>query len=206
MSAVNRKPIFTAVKALRKGQGFTLAEVKLLDAAIDEAVGQIVTPVSINPGRRVSQRGIDLMHRFEGCELEAYKDPGSKDGLPITIGYGSTSDMDGNPIRLGTTWSQEQANAKFEQDLAKFSAKVDALIGSAPTTQHQFDAMCALAYNIGIGAFMKSTVLRKHKAGDYVGAAAAFAMWVKNDGAIMRGLVRRRAAEADLYDDPEVMP
>jgi lysozyme len=150
-------------------------------------------------GRQVSQRGIDLMHQFEGCVLKAYKDPGSKDGLPITIGFGSTSDLDGNPIKLGTVWTKEQACAKFAQDLQKFAAQVDKLIGSAPTDQSQFDACVALAYNVGVGAFAKSTVLRKHKAGDHAGAAAAFGMWVKNDGVTMRGLVRRRAAEAALY-------
>lgn len=194
---IERKPIFQAVKALRKGQGFTLAEVKLLDAAIDEALGAapaIVIPIAPS-GRHVSQRGIDLMHSFESCELDAYKDPGSKDGLPITIGWGST----GPDIRLGMRWTQEQCDARFAADLAKFSAKVDAMLGDSFTDQSMFDAMVSLAYNIGVGAFQKSTVLRKHKAGDHPGAAAAFSMWVKNDGKVMRGLVRRRAAEAALY-------
>lgn len=203
---MNRKPIFAVVKALRNGQGFTAAEVKLLDAAIDETVatlfGHAPTPAAPAPvqtgGRKVSPRGIALMHEFEGCRLTAYPDPGSVDGHPWTIGWGST----GEGIYKGVTWTQAEADERFERDLdRKYGKAVDDLLGTSPTTQHQFDAMVALCYNIGIAAFKKSTVLRKHKAGDYEGAAIAFGMWVKNDGKVMRGLVRRRAAEADLYDD-----
>lgn len=203
---MNRKLIFDAAK--RRGAVFkTGADVADMDAAIDAAFAPTDAPtapiVPISGGRSVSQRGIDLMHQFESCKLEAYKDPGSKDGLPITIGWGSTSNFDGTPIRLGMRWTQEQCDARYATDLAKFAAQVDKAIGAAPTTQHQFDAMVSLAYNIGAGrgGLATSTVLRKHKAGDYIGAANAFVMWNKNDGKVMRGLTRRRLAEADLYDD-----
>lgn len=201
---MNRKPIFAAVRVLRGGKAFTLDEVRVLDAAIDEALNDdsVVAPGAPVPTpsparRRLSPKGVALIHSFETCVLAAYPDPGSKDGHPWTIGWGST----GPGIHKGVTWTQADADARFERDSAEFSAKVDALIGTAPATQNQFDAMVSLAYNIGVKALGQSTVLRKHKAGDYVGAAAAFAMWIKNDGKIMRGLVRRRAAEADLYDD-----
>jgi GH24 family phage-related lysozyme (muramidase) len=197
MSLIDRKPIFTAVKTLRNGQGFTLDEVKMLDAAIDQAMAN-VTPQFGHPertGRQVGPRGIALMHEFEGLVLDAYPDPGSKDGNPWTIGRGST----GPGIHKGVRWTRDQADARFAEDIAKFAAKVDALIGDAPTDPSQFDALVSLAYNIGIEALKKSTVLRKHKAGDHAGAAAAFGMWVKNDGKVMKGLVRRRAAEAALY-------
>ncbi len=199
MSAIDRRQIFQAVKALRKGQGFTLAEVHVLDAAIDAAMGGVSThpstPPVVSAGRQVSQRGIDLIHSFEQCKLAAYPDPGSKDGHPWTIGWGST----GEGIARGVTWTQAECDARFAADLAKFAARVDALLGDSFTDQSMFDAMVSLSYNIGVGAFQKSTVLRKHKAGDHAGAAAAFSMWVKNDGKVMRGLVRRRAAEAARY-------
>jgi lysozyme len=201
VSLIDRKPIFTAVKELRGGKPFTLAEVHLLDAAIDRGManvtpqfGQIIPPAP-PAGRQVSQRGVDLIHSFEACKLTAYPDPGSRDGHPWTIGWGST----GPDIKKGTVWTQAQADARFAADLAEFAAKVEALIGDAPTDQSQFDALVSLAYNIGTEALRKSTVLRKHKAGDFPGAAAAFALWNKNDGKVMRGLVRRRAAEATLY-------
>lgn len=198
MSIIDRKPIFAAVKALRKGQGFTMEEVKLLDAAIDQGMAN-VTPQFGHPeppkGRQIGPRGIALMHEFEGLVLDAYPDPGSKDGNPWTIGRGST----GPGIHKGVRWTQQQADERFASDLVAFAAKVDALIGDAPTDPSQFDALCSLAYNIGVDALKKSTVLRKHKAGDHAGAAAAFGMWVKNDGKVMKGLVRRRSAEAALY-------
>ncbi len=146
-------------------------------------------------GRRISQRGCDLMHRFEGCRLTAYPDPGSSNGEPWTIGWGST----GPDIRPGTVWTQAQADARFRQDLRKFEGGVVARLGEAPTTQSQFDAMVSLAYNIGLAAFGGSTLLKKHNAGDYEGAANAFRSWRFNDGKEMRGLLRRREAEAALY-------
>jgi len=142
-----------------------------------------------------------LMHQFEGCKLKAYPDPGSKDGKPWTIGWGST----GPDIGPGTVWTQEQADERFLTDLTAFGDKVAKLIGEAPTTAHQMAAMVSLAYNIGAGegGFKTSTVLRKHKEGDYAGAQDAFMLWTKNDGRVMRGLLRRRVAEALLYGTPD---
>jgi len=146
----------------------------------------------------VSQAAIDLIHSFESFRSNAYKDPGSKNGLPITIGWGSTSDLQGKPIKLGNVWTREQADAKFKQDIDKFSAGV--IVEAGPSTQGQIDAMVSFAYNVGIGAFRSSTLLKKHKAGDYKGAAAEFGKWVFNDGKRMNGLVRRREAERKLYE------
>jgi GH24 family phage-related lysozyme (muramidase) len=206
---VDRARIFHAVKALRKGEAFTLAEVRLLDAAIDAAFAPEsqqearTAPIAASgtqpaPHRRLSPKGRVLIHSFEQCRLDAYPDPGSKDGKPWTIGWGST----GPDIVRGLKWTQAECDVRFERDIAVYEQAVDRLTAGAATNQNQFDAMVSLCYNIGIGAFQKSTVLRKHRAGDYHGAAAAFLMWVKNDGKVMRGLQRRRAAEADLYDDP----
>lgn len=197
---MNRAPIFQAVKALRGGKGFTLDEVRVLDLAIDAglAEGQPASPPPPASGRKVSPKGVKLMHEFEGCKLTAYPDPGSADGNPWTIGFGST----GPGIAKGVTWTQAQCDERFAADLdAKYGKAVNDMLGDSPTTQHQFDALVALCYNIGISALRGSTVLRKHKAGDYLGAARAFVMWNKNDGQVMRGLTRRRLAESDLYDD-----
>lgn len=164
-----------------------------------QAALDAVLPPKVPASRRVNQAGIDLIHSFESLRLEAYPDPGSSNGLPVTIGWGSTSDLNGKPIKLGDRWTRAQADAKFEQDLAKFSAGVAEAIGDAPTTDNQFAAMTSLAYNIGLAAFSRSTLLRMHKAGDHAGAQAQFGRWVRNDGRVLRGLVRRRAAEAALY-------
>lgn len=182
---MDTKLLFDAIRRI-KGSPLTQADVDAVNAALIPAKAAELT---------VSPRGIKLLHSFEGCRLKAYPDPGSKDGNPWTIGWGST----GPGIGPGVVWTQAQADARFAADLAKFAWRVAALLDGVPTTQSQFDALVSLAYNIGVNALAGSTVLRRHKAGDYAGAQAAFAMWNKNDGKVMKGLVNRRAAEAELY-------
>ncbi len=143
--------------------------------------------------KRVSQAGVDLIHSFESCRLAAYPDPGSVDGKPWTIGWGST----GPGIAKGVVWTQKQADDRFAADLGRFEKAV-ALMAPV-TTQNQFDALVSFAYNVGLNALNDSTLLRLHKRGDYAGAKDQFARWNKNDGKVMNGLTRRRAAEAALY-------
>lgn len=144
---------------------------------------------------------VSLVQEFEGCakkhsdgSIRAYPDPGSG-GDPWTIGWGST----GPDIKPGTIWTQQQCDDRLSADLTSFAAKVSAVIGSAATTQHQFDALTSFAYNVGVGNLQASTLLKLHKAGDHAGAEAQFARWNKAAGKVMAGLTRRRAAEAALY-------
>lgn len=142
-----------------------------------------------------------LVREFEGCarrqpdgSFAAYPDPGTG-GDPWTIGWGST----GPDIMSGLVWTQQQCDDRLEQDITAFAAKVANLLGAAPTSQHQFDAMVCFAYNVGIGNLASSSLLKCHKAGDFAGAQQQFALWNKAAGRILPGLVRRRAAEAALY-------
>lgn len=205
---MNRQVIFETIRPWVPNGKFSPDMVSALDRAIDEATRVVAAAVpsprpSQGLGRRVSPAGIALMHRFESCRLTSYPDPGSKDGKPWTIGWGST----GSDIVPGMTWTQAQCDDRYARDLAKFEDGVTRLLGGAPTTQGQFDALVSLAYNIGLDedadtiaeGLGDSSLLKKHKAGDYDGAATAFASWRFNDGRSMTGLVRRRAAEADLY-------
>jgi lysozyme len=131
---------------------------------------------------------------YEKCRLKAYM-PTPND-VP-TIGWGST----GPDIKLGMVWTQAQADARFAADLARFASKVTALLGAAPTTQAQFDALVSFAYNVGDGdgGLKTSTLLRMHKAGDYHGTAGQFGRWNKQAGRVLNGLTTRRSAEADIY-------
>lgn len=186
-----RKPIFDAIRATR-GKGFDQMEV----GAISNLLDALDVPREAKAdGLTVSPEGIALMHHFEQCRLEAYPDPGSRDGKPWTIGWGAT----GAGIAKGTVWTQAQADARYEQDLAKFSNGVADMLRDTPTTPAQFDALVSLAYNIGLGNFAGSTLLRMHKAGDHSGAANQFSRWQFNDGKPMRGLLRRRMVEAAHY-------
>jgi lysozyme len=151
-----------------------------------------------------SDKCIDLVKSFEGYAkkradggCDAYPDPASG-GDPWTIGYGSTGDS----IRRGTVWTRQQADERFASDLAKFGVRVEALLGGALTTQHQFDALVSFAYNLGLGNLASSTLLRKHRARDFEGAANEFLKWDKAQGKVMAGLTKRRAAERALYRLP----
>lgn len=145
---------------------------------------------------KVGPRAIAMMHHFEGCRLVGYL-PTPND-VP-TIGWGNTTYLDGRKVKLGDRITQAEADALFEGMLQKFAKGVEQLIDGAATTPAQFGAMVCLAYNIGIGAFARSTVLRLHKVGDWDGAAKAFLPWNKQAGRVLTGLVRRRQTEALLY-------
>lgn len=135
-----------------------------------------------------------IVKAFEGCELEAYPDPGSG-GDPWTIGWGAT----GPGIAKGVKWTQTQADDRLLSDLQRFGDQVAKLTDGFPTTAHQFAAMTSFSYNVGSANLAKSTLLKKHRAGDYTGAQAEFARWNKAAGKVMKGLTRRRAQEAALY-------
>jgi lysozyme len=109
---------------------------------------------------KLSQRGIDLIKQFEGYSSKAYPDPATG-GAPWTIGYGTTKG-----VKPGMIITAGQAEKMLRDDVAKFESGVSSLI-TAPTTQGQFDAMVSLAYNIGLGNFGKSTLLKKHNARCY---------------------------------------
>jgi GH24 family phage-related lysozyme (muramidase) len=160
------------------------------------------TPAALATGSKLvlGKKGIALIQSFESCEtklpdnrFQAYPDPGSRDGKPWTIGWGST----GADVTPGTIWTQKQCDDRFAEDMARYVADVAAAIGNAPTTQSQFDALVSFHYNTG--AIRSATLTKRHKAGDFAGAEEAFMWWNKNDGKVMRGLTRRRRAEADLY-------
>lgn len=140
----------------------------------------------------VGPRAKALIKSYEQCRLTAYL-PTPND-VP-TIGWGTT----GADVQMGLTWTQAQCDARFEADLAKFAAGVEAALNGAPTQAREFGAMVSLAYNIGTGAFASSTLCRKHREGDTVGAAAEFPRWNKQAGKVLGGLTKRRAAEAALY-------
>lgn len=143
---------------------------------------------------KTSQAGIDLIHSFESLRLKAYPDPGSKDGKPYTVGWGST----GSDIGPGTVWTKEKADQRFASDLSKFEQAVSLLV-KVPLTQYQFDALVSFAYNLGIGSLKSSTLLKMLNEGYYSNAGLQILRWTKNDGVEMAGLVRRRKAELKMF-------
>lgn len=164
-------------------------------------------PSASNTGseRGIGAAGVALIKRFEGCArlrtdgmVAAYPDPGTG-GEPWTIGWGATGrdHVHGGRIGPQTVWTQAQCDARLADDLSRYAADVARALGMAPATQAQFDAMVSFHYNTG--AIARATLTQKHIAGDYQGAAREFARWNKAGGRVLKGLVRRRAAEAELY-------
>lgn len=189
---MNRKMIFDAVRRML-GRGFRSAEVASLDAAIDDALDPPAP-------HRLGASGLALIRKWEGCgrrcadgKIEAYPDPGSKDGHPWTIGWGAT----GAGIGPGTVWTQAQCDARLDADVLRYAADVARTIGAAPTTASQFDALVSFHYNTG--AIASATLTRLHRAGRFAEAQREFSRWIHNGGRVMAGLVRRRAEEAALY-------
>ncbi|MES2904583.1 MAG: lysozyme [Pseudomonadota bacterium] len=140
---------------------------------------------------KINARGLALIKAFEGLRLDAYRCPAGV----ATIGYGST----GPHVRMGMTITPGEAERLLEKDIARFEAGVTAMLTGVPTSEDEFSAMVSLAFNVGLGNFATSTLLKRHKMGNKVGAANAFLSWVFANKRKLAGLVRRREAERDLY-------
>lgn len=187
------KPLFDIARELDDDDdGLSQIEVDILDAAIAQARSSSGVAPPPKSDRDIGAAGLAIVKESEGLRLKAYLCP----ARVLTIGYGST----GPHVKPGMVITEAQAEALLRDDLSRFE---DAVAKAAPrATQNQFDAMVSLAFNIGIGAFLKSSVLRQHLAGNHVAAGQAFGMWVKAKGRTLPGLVTRRAAEAALYRKP----
>jgi lysozyme len=153
---------------------------------------------------KTSQRGKKFVQGFEHCVLKAYADPKSG-GYPWTCGWGST-----RGVTPTTVWTQAEADAHFEDDIAEAERLVLHYV-TAPMTQGQFDAFVSIFQNVGPGSAAKdgigrlksgqpSTLLRKFNAGDVHGAADEWMRWVSPGSNVENGLRRRRRGELhELY-------
>jgi lysozyme len=139
----------------------------------------------------INNAGIALIKKFEGLRLKAYTCPA---GI-WTIGFGHT----GPDVGPGEEINEREAEQLLKGDLIKFEHGVEEFLDGTPASFNEFSAMVSLAYNIGLGNFRKSSVLKFHKAGKKTLAANAFLLWSKAKGKILPGLVTRRNAERSLY-------
>jgi lysozyme len=176
--------------------------------------------------KRISQVGIELIQRFESCELEAYPDPGSElgcicgqhglkmyeyrsienwkalKGHPWTIGWGHT----GPEVVPGLRWTRRQADRTFEIDLLVYERGVTSLL-TRDVTQNCFDALVSFAYNCGLDidsdtvaeGLGDSTLLRLVNSGEFSAAADEFLKWDTSNGRKLNGLHTRRLCERALF-------
>ena len=138
---------------------------------------------------KTSPKGIALIKKFEGLRLKAYLCPGGV----WTIGYGHTA-----CVKPGMVISEAQAEEFLKADLISFERYLNGL--GLALNQNQFDALISLIYNIGIGNFQKSTLLRKARINANDNSIMdEFLRWVYSKGRVLPGLQRRRLREMKLY-------
>jgi lysozyme len=146
--------------------------------------------MGVNDSMQYSQTGEQLTEQFEGCRFEAYQDVRGV----WTIGYGHTAG-----VAPGDACTQDQAEAWLQQDI-QWAANAVKHYVTVALTQNEFDALTDFVFNLGIGNFSGSTLLRKLNAGDYAGAAAQFDLWDMAGGQVVAGLLRRRQAETAEFN------
>ncbi|MCZ8129374.1 MAG: glycoside hydrolase family protein [Microcystis sp. LE19-114.1B] len=147
---------------------------------------------------KVSQNCIDLIKKWEGCKLTAYKCPAGV----WTIGIGTTCYPDGRRVREGDKITDQQAEGFLVHECEEKAKAVDKLV-NVDLHQNQFDALVSFAYNVGIGAFKESTLLRLLNQPNYNEAANQFKEWnkatVNGQRVVLEGLVNRRKDEEELF-------
>lgn len=145
---------------------------------------------------KASQKGLDLIKRFEGLELKPYKCPA---GIP-TIGYGNTYYPSGTKVKLtDPAITQIVAEALLKFLLGSYEKSIDSFCRD-DINQNQFDALVSFAYNCGVNNLKSSTLLKKVNANPQdVTIRNEFMKWNKTGGRVLAGLTKRRQAEADLY-------
>lgn len=143
--------------------------------------------------RKISDVGLAKLKQWEGLRLAAYRDSA---GI-LTIGYGHTSDA-AMKVVAGQTITEGRADELLRIDLDDAEEAVSAKV-KVTLTDNQFAALVSFAFNVGITAFAKSTLLRKLNKGDYAAVPSELARWNKSGGKVVQGLTNRRAAEAGLW-------
>jgi lysozyme len=141
----------------------------------------------------ISSEGIALIKKFEGCELKAYRCAANV----LTIGYGHTKD-----VTEDMEITQEEAENMLIHELMDYCNYVDMYV-EVPLEQHQFDSLVSWTYNLGPTNLKSSTLLKVLNGKDYEGVPAQIKRWNKANGEVKKGLIRRREAEALMFENKE---
>lgn len=142
---------------------------------------------------KISYIGLDLIKSYETLQLTAYR--ALKTEKYLTIGYGHY----GPDVKEGQTITKEEATKLLQQDVQTAENELNQLLRqNVLLTQNQFDALCSLVFNIGVGNFRKST-LRKKLLNHIQSVDCEFMKWVYSDGHYVQGLYNRRKKEVELF-------
>ena len=138
----------------------------------------------------ISKEGIALIKKFEGCELEAYK---CAAGV-WTIGYGHTKD-----VKEGEVITKEEAESMLVHELQEYCNDVDIAV-KVDLKQNEFDALVSWTYNLGPTNLNSSTMLRVLNESKHDDVPTQIKRWNKAGGEVLKGLIRRRNAEALMFE------
>ena len=141
----------------------------------------------------ISQEGLSLIKKFEGCELEAYK---CAAGV-WTIGFGSIKG-----VKQGDTITQEEADNLLLHEMDEYEGYINDAV-NVDLNQNQFDALVAWVFNLGPSNLSSSTLLTRINNKDWDDVPAQIKRWNKAGGKVLQGLIRRREAEALLFEGKE---
>ena len=154
-------------------------------------VAIILLAITIGILMKLGERGTEILKYFEGCKLTAYQD-----SVGVwTIGYGHTKG-----VYDGMTITQDQAEQMLLSELKEYEGYIENMV-TVPLTQNQFDALVVWIYNLGPTNFKNSTLLKELNAGNYNAAGQEITRWNKAGGKVLAGLVKRREAEAELFNE-----
>ena len=143
----------------------------------------------------INASGLAIIKRYEGWRSSPYLCAANR----ATIGWGSTWDINGNPVTLDhPDIDEEQGTALLKKEITHVEKGIRRLI-KAELTENMFSALCSFAFNVGTGNLQRSTLRMKLNRGQYEDAADEFKKWKKAGGRTLKGLVRRRASERQLF-------
>ena len=146
----------------------------------------------------LENKSLELLIELEGERLEAYLCPSK---IP-TIGIGLTVYPDGTKVKLGDKISKEQSREYLKQTLEQFEKQVVLLLDGLPLPRKALDALIIFSFNVGIGNFAKSTLLKeiKKNRNNLKEIEKQFNRWIYSNNKVLQGLVIRRLKEYDLYE------
>jgi len=156
---------------------------------------------------KTGEEGIKLIKHFEGCRFNPYL----CSAMVWTVGYGHVLYPAQNRLKLSERktftlhksddrkWSQEEVDDLLRKDLLRFENGLCRLLPTVPPKQNQFDALVSFSFNLGLGTLQRSTVRSALLRGDEETAIDVLLKYCRAGGKILKGLQRRRAAEADLF-------
>ena len=137
---------------------------------------------------KIGAAAVAAIGAFEGLRLVAYPDPATR-GHPWTVCYGETAG-----VKRGDRYTAEQCKAMFIESLDKYARGVESCV-KRPMNDWRYVAYVSLAYNIGVGGFCKSSVVRYHNAGQPEAACNAMLRFNRAAGVVFPGLTKRRNVE-----------